>query len=100
MCHSLKISFLLFLFHGSRLVMVNDPPLAFRRGRQQHFLDDLRQCSSSAFDRTRKWIAAQGTKADDALRGPLARAQGPALTTHPDHRAIAVHAGPRGATIK
>ena len=80
--------------------MVNDPPLAFRRGRQQHFLYDLRQCSSGALKRTRKRIAAQGTKADDALLGPLARAQRHALIIDHDQRAVTLHDRTRRGKIQ
>src|SRR5687767_5693714 len=54
-----EIPFPLLLLHRPRLVMIDDPPLPFGVRRQQHLLDDLRQCRRVALDRSGERVAAQ-----------------------------------------
>lgn len=49
-CFSSKITLLLFIFHRTGLVVIDEPTLPLRGGGQQHFLNDFRQRVSSGFD--------------------------------------------------
>src|SRR3990167_9255958 len=61
----LEIPFLLLLLHRRRLVVVDDAALSFRRGRDQHFLDDLRQRRRGGAHGAGQRVAAERPEADD-----------------------------------
>src|SRR3546814_19544083 len=63
---------LLLLHRRIAAILVDRAPLPLARRRQQHFLDDLAQGRSGAFDRTGQRIAAEGAKADRAKGRNLA----------------------------
>src|SRR5579862_2562598 len=74
-----EIPFPLFLFHGGRLVEVDDPALALGLLREQHLLDDLGERGRGGFHRARERVAAQGPEADHLHLGLLAGVQRQAL---------------------
>src|SRR4051812_42531882 len=72
---SSEIPCLLLLLHRPGAVEVDDPPLALRRGGEQHLLDDVQQRRRLALDRARQRVATERAEADRTQLGHLAVAQ-------------------------
>src|SRR3984893_5668684 len=86
-----EVPFLLLLLHRGRGIVIDDPALALRALRQQHFLDDLGKGRRLALHGSRQWITAERAEAHASHLGPLAGPQRHALVIDHDERSIAIH---------
>src|SRR5690349_180531 len=88
---NLEITFLLFLFHRRRAVVVDHAALTFGAGGEQHLLNDLRQRRRFTLDGAGERIAAERTKAHRLHFRTFAILQRHALVVHHDQRAVTTH---------
>ncbi len=84
-----EISLLLLLLHRGRLVVVDDPALAFRGRGDEHFLDDVEKRRGVAVDGAGQGIAAERAEADLAHLLLLAGHERQALVIDHDDLAVA-----------
>src|SRR3954447_4531533 len=85
-----EVPLALLLLHRPRLVVVDHPALPLGVPREEHLLDDLRQCRRAALDRPRERVAAQRAEPHPLHHRLLAGPQRHPLVVHHDERAVAL----------
>src|SRR5262249_39221998 len=87
--HSSEVPFLLFLFHGADLVMINQAALALGRAGAESFGDDTVDIGGVGFDSGGKRVATERAEADTAARDLLVLTDLQAIVVHDEQLSIA-----------